>query len=178
MKRVNVLNIILELIVVFGYIVIGMTCLTYIFQHASADRFIIGAIVGAVGILQFASYFTHKFVVRVKSIQSAVGALVMVALGIVFIVVDIEPDLACILVGAFCIGINIISITTSAITLTNQPLYNSARMIIDIISIVFSIFLIVKGEPYFYTYMTFVGIALLVIAVVLLIEFIIHRYQN
>lgn len=178
MKRVNVLNIILELTVILGYIIIGMTCLTYIFQHANPDRFFIGSIIGAIGILQFAGYFTQKFAVRLKSIQSAVAALVMVALGIVFIVVNIEQPLTCILVGAFTIGISVVGISASVINMTHQPLMNSARIIIHIIAIVFSIFLLVKQEPYFYTFISFVGIALLVAAVVLLIEFIIHRYQS
>ena len=178
MKRVNVLNVILELVVILGYIVIGMTCLTYIFQRATVDRFFIGSIVGAIGILKFAGFFAQKYVVRLKSIQSAIGALIMIALGIVFIAVNIDEPVTCILLGAFNIGLNIISISTCSLNMTRQPLLNSARIIIDIISIVFSIFLIVKKEPYFYTYMSFVGIALLVEAVVLLIEFIIHRYQN
>ena len=178
MKRANVLNITLELIVILGYIVIGMTCLTYIFQHANPDRFFIGSIVGALGILQFASYFTQKFAVRLKSIQSAVVALVMVALGIVFIVANIEQPLIYILVGAFTIGFSIVGISTSVINMTHQPLLNSASIIIYIIAIVFSIFLLVRLESYFYTFISFIGIALLVAAIVLLIEFIIHRYQS
>ena len=178
MKRVNVLNIILELIVILGYIVIGMTCLTYIFQRATVDRFFIGAIVGAIGVIQFANFFTQKYLVKLKSIQSAVAALIMVALGIVFIVINMEPALVCILLGSFNIGLNIISIFTGSLNMSHQPLFNSARIIIDIISIVFSIFLVVQKEAYFYTYLSFVGIALLVEAVVLFIEFIIHRYQN
>ena len=178
MKRVNVLNIILELVVILGYIVIGMTCLTYIFQRANADRYFIGSIVGAIGVMQFASFFTLKYAVKLKNIQSAVAALVMVALGIVFIVVNLDEALACILLGSFNIGLNLVSISASSINMSRQPLLCSARIIIDIISIVFSIFLIVKKAPFFYTYMTFVGIALLVEALALLIEFIIHRYQN
>ena len=178
MKRANVLNILLEFIVVIGYVVIGMTCLTYIFQHANPDRFFIGSIIGAIGILQFASYFTQKFAVRLKSIQSAIASLVMVALGIVFIVATIEQPMACILVGAFSIGISIVNMSSSAINMTHQPLLNSAKIIIYIVGIVFAIFLLVKQESYFYTYISFIGIALLVAAVVSLIEFIIHRYQS
>ena len=178
MKRANVLNITLELIVIVGYIVIGMPCLTYIFQHATPDRFFIGSIVGALGILQFASYFTQKYAVRLKSIQSAVAALVLVALGIVFIVVSIEHPLTSILVGSFSIGLSVVGISSSVLNMNRQPLLNSASIIIYIIGIVFSIILIVRKESYFYTFITFVGIALLVAAVVLLIEFIIHRYQS
>ena len=178
MRRTSFLNILLEIVVVLGYIVIGVTCLTYIMQRANVDRFFIGSIVGAIGILQFAGFFTLKFAVKLKSIQSAVAALAMVALGIVFIVVDMETDTTCILLGAFNIGMNIVSITTSSINLNRQPLLNSARIIIAISSIVFSIILIVRRNVFFETFMTFVGIALLVEAFVLFIEFIIHRYQN
>lgn len=178
MKRNNILRYSLELIVILGYLVMGITVLTYIFQSVPMDHVFIGFVILATGVIAFTEYFTWKYVVRIKTIQSAVAALAMVALGIVFIVLDMDANLFCIIFGICSIAYAVTQIITAAILLTRQPLLNGIKIIISITEIVFSIFLIIRTVNSLYAHMTFICISLLVEAIVLLIEFMVHRYQG
>ena len=178
MKRNNILRYVLELIVILGYLVMGISVLTYIIQSVPMDHVFIGFIVLASSVIAFTEYFTWKFAVRVKTIQIAVAALAMIALGIVFIVVEMDPALFCIIFGICSIAFAVTQIITSAILLSRQPLLNGIKIILAITAIVFSIFLIIRTVNILYSYMTFICISLLVDAIVLLIEFMVHRYQG
>lgn len=178
MKRNNILRYVLELIVILGYLVMGISVLTYIIQSVPMDHVFIGFIVLASSVIAFTEYFTWKFAVRVKTIQIAVAALAMIALGIVFIVVEMDPALFCIIFGICSIAFAVTQIITSAILLSRQPLLNGIKIILAITAIVFSIFLIIRTVNILYSYMTFICILLLVDAFVLLIEFMVHRYQG
>lgn len=178
MKRNNILRYVLELIVILGYLVMGISVLTYIIQSVPMDHVFIGFIVLASSVIAFTEYFTWKFAVRVKTIQIAIAALAMIALGIVFIVVEMDPALFCIIFGICSIAFAVTQIITSAILLSRQPLLNGIKIILSITAIVFSIFLIIRTVNVLYSYMTFICISLLVDAIVLLIEFMVHRYQG
>ena len=178
MKRNNLLHYVLELIVILGYLVMGISVLTYIIQSVPMEHVFIGFIVLASNVIAFTEYFTWKFAVRIKTIQIAIAALAMIALGIVFIVVEMDPALFCIIFGICCIAFAVTQIITSAILLSRQPLLNGIKIIISITEIVFSIFLIIRTVNILYSYMTFICISLLVEAIVLLIEFMVHRYQD
>ena len=177
MKRVNVLHLLLEVLVIVGNIAVGMTLLTYIFQGAYIDRLLIGSITVALSLIQICDYFTLKFAVRRHSLQRLIAGLAFAAIGIVFIFLDLTMDLVCILFGAFSIAISLVNLISNSTNLSRQPLLNTGKIIIRILTIVFSVFLIVKMEWFIYSYATFLGIALLVEASILIIEFIIHRYQ-
>ena len=178
MKRNNILHYSLELIVILGYLVMGITVLTYIIQSVPMDHVFIGFVILATGVIAFTEYFSWKFIVRIKTIQSAVAAVATVALGIVFIAVEMDPKLFCIIFGACSIAYAVTQIATAAILLTRQPLLNGIRIIISITEIVFSIFLIIRTVNSLYPHMTFICISLLVEAFILLIEFMVHRYQG
>ena len=178
MRRNNILRYTLELIVILGYLVMGVSVFTYIVQKVPMDNVFIGFIVLATSVIAFTEYFTWKFVVRIKTIQIAIAALAMLALGIVFIVVEMEPAVFCIVFGICSIAYAVTQIITSAILLSRQPLLNGIKIVISITEIVFSIFLIIRTEIFLYSFMTFICISLLVEAVVLLIEFMVHRYQG
>ena len=178
MKRNNLLHYVLELIVILGYLVMGISVLTYIIQSVPMEHVFIGFIVLASNVIAFTEYFTWKFAVRIKTIQIAIAALAMIALGIVFIVVEMDPALFCIIFGICSIAFAVTQIITSAILLSRQPLLNGIKVIISITEIVFSIFLIIRTVNILYSYMTFICISLLVEAIVLLIEFMVHRYQG
>ena len=178
MKRNNILRYSLELIVILGYLVMGVTVFTYIVQSVPMDHVFIGFVVLAMGVIAFTEYFTWKFVVRIKTIQSAVAALATVALGIVFIIIDMDTSLFCIIFGIYGITYAVTQIATAAILLTRQPLLNGIKIILSITEIVFSIFLIIRTVNLLYAFMTFICISLLVEAFVLLIEFMVHRYQG
>ena len=179
MKRNNLFRYILELIVVLGYLVIGVTVLTYIFQNVPMlDHVFIGFIVLSLGVFGFTDFFTLKYAAKIKSIQSLVRSILMIALGILFIVVDFDNNLLCILYGLFSIGFALISISTAVLNMSRQPLLNGIRLIISITEIVFSILLIIRTVNSLYAHMAFIGIASVVMAVTLLIEFMVHRYQR
>ena len=178
MKRVSALHLILELIVILGYLVIGVSVLTYILDGIPMDRLFVGVILLSNGIIGFTDFFTWKFATKRKGIQSAVAYLVSIVLGAIFIIFSIESKLLCIMLGIFTIAYAVAKITTAALNLTSQPLINAMRIIVSIVQIVFSILLIVRTLDGLRPLMVCIGIALCVEAFILFVEFIIHRYQN
>ena len=142
------------------------------------DNVFIGSILLADGVIGLTDFFTWKYSVRIKSIQSAVASVLTTALGFVFIFVKMTPALFCILFGAFSIAFAIARIMTAISNLTRQPLLHSIRIILSITEIVFSILLIIRTTYSLYSHMVFLCVALLVEAFILLIEFMVHRYQG
>lgn len=178
MKRNNVLRYILELIVILGNLVIGVAILTYIFQGVPMDRVFLGSLLLTIGVIGFTEFFTWRYVTRVRSIQSLVASIAKVGLGASFIIFNFDNNLICILIGACSIAFALIRIVTATLNITRQPLLNGVRTVISITEIVFAIILIIRTQDYLRAYMTFVGIALAIEAFVLLIEFMVHRYQR
>ena len=178
MKRNNILHYTLELIVILGYLVLGVTVLTYVMQSVPMDHVFIGFILLADGVISFTDYITWKYSVRVKSVQSAVSALASIALGAVFIFVEMDATLFCILFGSFSIAFSIVRIITAILNLTRQPLLNGIKIILSITEIVFSVLLIIRTVNSLYAHMTFLGIAFAIEAFILLVEFMVHRYQR
>ena len=178
MRKVNVFNIILELIVILGSIVIGVTVLTYIYQHEYYNKILLALIVLAVGLIGLTEFFTLKFAIRIRSIQNAVGSVLLIGLGLVFLLFKLEMKQICLIWGISNIALATIHITTSVLNILRKPLINGVRIILNLLLIVFSIILMIKNIDFLNPFLIFVGIALLVDAAILLIEFIIARYQN
>lgn len=178
MKRKSFLRYALELIVILGFLVIGVAILTYIFQNVPMDRVFIGYIILSSGVIELTDYFTWKYATRIKSVQSLIASLAAIALGIVFMAVKLDIQLVCILFGAFGIAFAIATIITAALNLTRQPLLNGIKIILSIVGLVFSILLIIRTTYSLYSHMLYIGIALVVKAFVLLIEYMVHRYQG
>lgn len=178
MKRNNLLHIILEMLVILGFLVIGISILTYLFQGVPMDRLFLGAMILSIGIISFTDFFTWRYATKTKGIQSEVVSFLTIALGAVLLIFPLESKLICILMGAFFILSAVTTIVTAALNLTSQPLLNGIKIVVSIVQIVFSIFLIVRTLDYLSTYMMFLGISLVALAFVLLIEFMIRRYQS
>ena len=178
MKRVSFLHLLLEILVILGDLIIGVTVLTFMLQGASFGRAFIGAIVLSIGILDFTDFITLKYATKMRSIQYATAAILEIALGAVFIIFNLDTKFICILWGSLSIAFAITKIVTAAINMTHQPLLNTVITILSIIEIVFSILLIIRTLDSLHEHMVFIGIALIVEAVTLLIEFLIHRYQR
>ena len=178
MKR-NALHILLELIVDIGFLVLGVTILTFLGQGIPFPFSTIGPLVLAIGVLEVADFFTWKFATRRRSIQSLVAAILSVALGIFFIIGhNIDTKVLCLMFGIGCICFFVTTITTGIMNLSYQPLINIVKIIISITGTVFSVFLIVQRQNAIRQLMLFLGIALITKAFTLFIEFVIHRYQN
>ena len=178
MKRFSVLTLLLEILVILGNLIVGITVLTYMSQYSPIDRVFIGSIVLSVGVFGFTEFFSLRYAYKMRSIQSLVASILGIALGIVFIALDLDIKLVCILWGSFNIAFSVINIITAGINMSHQPLLNGVRAIIAITEIVFSILLIIRTVDSLYVHMMVVGIALVVEAVTLFIEFLIHRYQR
>lgn len=179
MKRRSIVHYVLELIVIVGFLTLGVTVLTYLFQKVAFDKIIIGAIILSIGVLELTDFITWKYATRVRSIQSLIAALAGIALGIVILVVkNMDENTMCILWGAFSIAFSVAKIATGTINLVYQPLLNIVKIILAITEIVFSILLIVEKAGAIHAHMVFLSVALIVEAFTLVIEFIIHRYQR
>lgn len=178
MRKINVFNTILELIVILGNIVIGVTVLTYIYQHEYYNKILLALIILAVGLIGLTEFFTLKFVLRIRSIQNAVGSVLLIGLGLIFLFAKLEMKQICLIWGISNIVLASIHVTTSVLNILRKPLINGVRIILNICLVVFSIFLMVKTIDYLNSFLVFVGVALLVEAAILMIEFIIARYQE
>ena len=179
MGRRSFLHIILELIVILGFLILGITILTMITQKIGFHWLTIGSLVLAIGVLEAADFFTWKFATRRRSIQSVVAAGFAIAFGAFFMIGhNIDSKALCIIFGCSCICFFIATITTGIMNLSYQPLINIVKIIISITGIVFAIILIVQRQNGIPGLMLYLGIALTVKAFTLFIEFVIHRYQN
>ena len=181
MRRRSFLRYALELIVILGYLVLGVTIFTLIMQKDppfAFDKIFIGSLVSAVGVLEFTDFITWKYSIKIKNIQYFVGSMIAVALGIVFMTMKINAKTICYLWGAFSIFFSLIKISTGSISLFYQPLISSVRIVLAITRIVFSILLLARTLDALSPFILCIGISLVVEAVILFVEFMIHRYQR
>ena len=178
MRRRNFLRCLLEIIVVLGYLVLGMTVFTFVFQKIPFDKVFIGSLILAIGVLELTDYVTWKYATKIRSMQSLVSAIVSIALGFVFMFVKMEPKTLCYFLGWFSIGFSLVRISTASINLAFQPLINTVRIVLSITRIVFSILLLARTLNAIYSFILFLGIAVVIEAIVLFVEFMIHRYQR
>lgn len=179
MTKRYTLHIILELIVMVGFLILGITILTFIFQSQPFDRIVIGSLILAIGVLGVADFFTWKYATKRRSIQSLVASILYIVLGAVIMIArNLNPKIWCLIWGIGAIAFSVAKIATGAVNISYQPLINGVRIILAIIQIVFGVLLIVKTVDAVQPCMLFLGISLCVIAFALFIEFVIHRYQN
>lgn len=178
MKRVSFLHILLEIIVILGNLIIGITVLTYLNHGSHGDQMFVGMILLAIGIIEFTGFMNLKFITKIKSIQNAVVAVLTVALGVIFMVAGMDISQMCLIWGICFIVFSVAKISASIVNLGHQPLLNTVVIVLCIIEIVFSIFLIVQRQESLDRHLVYLGISLVIKAVVLLIEFIVHRYQR
>lgn len=178
MKRRNTLQIVLELIILLGDLIVGVTALTYLFQHETITKTLLGLVLTAIGAINFAEFFTLKYVVRMKSIQSMIVSLLGMVLGLLIAIFKFEADEICLMLPIYFLAFIVARGCTSVLNLLRQPLLNIVRIIIGITGIVFSTIFLVSGISFLSNFFAFMGIALVTEAVFLLIEFLIHRYQS
>ena len=178
MKRRSVLRYILELIVILGYLVLGVTIFTFIFQKVPFDKIFIGALILAIGVLEFTDFVTWKYAMKMRNIQFFVGSVVSMALGVVLMLVKMDAKTLCYFWGWFSIFFSVVKISSGSINLVYQPLISSVRIILGITRIVFSILLLARNVNALNPFILFVGVSLAIEAVILFIEFMIHRYQR
>lgn len=178
MRRAGTLYIILELVTILSNIVIGITILTFLYQGVEVHNSYLGSIVLAIGATELVGFISLKDLVKLKNIPLAVSAVLEIVLGFLFLFLKIELETLCIVWGICNIALLIVKIVNAGFNLLRQPFLNIVMVILCIIEIIFSIFIIVRTTRSLNAHLTFLGIAILIEAVILVIEFTIHRYQK
>lgn len=178
MRKTGRLLILLEIVTILSYIIIGVTVLTFLNQGVEPHKSYIGSIVLAVGVTEVVEFLAMRDLVKLKNIPFVVGAVLTVALGIVIMTLHVDLTTACIVWGIGSIALQIIKMVNAGFNLLRQPFLNSFVFILGIGEIIFSIFLIARTIESLPWHLMYYGIALLVKAFLLIIEFMIHRYQK
>ena len=178
MRKTETLHIILEIVTILSNIVIGVTILTFMFQGVVPDKSYIGSIILAIGATEMVDFLALRDLTKRRNIPNAIVAGVSMVFGFVLLFLRIDLKMTCILWGAFSIAFQIAKISNAGFNLLKEPFHNGVIIILCIIELILSIFLIVKTEHSLNTHLIFVGISLLVESLMLIIEFVIHRYQK
>ena len=178
MRKVNILQIILEAIVILGSFVIGGTILMYKILDYPITRTLIGLIVLCVGTIGLTEFVSLRLEFKLRSIQSFALYIIGIVLGIIVVVLKIDSKPLCIIWASYNICFSAVRISSSVLTILKQPLLAAVRVILNLIGVIFSIVLICKTIDFIQAYFLFAGIILLIESAILTIEFIIHRNQN
>ena len=178
MRKTETLHIILEIVTILSNIVIGVTILTFMIQGVEADKSYIGSIILAIGATEMVDFLALKDLAKRRNIANAVVAGVSMIFGFVMLFLRIDLNMTCILWGAFSIAFQVAKIANAGFNLLKEPFHNSVIIILCIIELILSVFLIVKTTYSLNGHLIFVGISLLVESLMLIIEFVIHRYQK
>ena len=180
MKKTNTLHIILEVVTFLSFIFIGVTILTFLAYPDvdSHNKSFIGSIVFAMGTTELVQYLSLNYLGRRRNILYCIAAGVAMILGIVFMALRVELNTICIIWAIGAIAIEIVKIVNAGFNLMKQPFFNTVAIILSIVGIIYCIFLMINKSSSLIAFFTFIGIALLIKAFVLIIEFFIHRYQK
>ena len=178
MRKAGLLHILLEVITILSNIVIGVTILTFLYQGVEINKSYIGSIIMAIGVTELVEFLSMKDLVKLRNIPNAVVAVASIVLGLLFMFLNIDLPTTCVVWGICSIAFQVVKIADAGLNLIRQPFLNIFIIILCIIETIFSIFLIIKTTNSVANHLTYVGISLLVEAFLLVIEFIIHRYQK
>lgn len=182
MRRTGKLRIFLEIITIFSYIVIGITILTFL-NYKDTDvidvnKSYIGSIILAISVTEIVEFLSLKDIVKIKNIPNIIAAVLGIALSIVIFNLKKDITVVCIVWGICSIVLQIIKIANAGINLLRQPFLNGFLIVLRIIEIIYSAFLIAKTIDSLNWHLMYLGVALLVQAFLLIVEFMIHRYQK
>jgi len=176
MKRNTFFRTLIEIIVILGFITIGVTAITYVIQpDAIIDKTFISLIIIAVGACGLLAYLSLTSLGKLKNIPSVVAALLNVALGIVLLLLNIDLSLTCIIWGIASIGIQAVKITNSVFGITEKTLTNGIKIIVCLVEIAFCVILIIRKKPAINGHVIYMGIALFIEAFLSFISLIMHR---
>lgn len=178
MKRTNSLYIALEIVTILSNIVIGVTILTFLMQGVNADKSYIGSIILAIGATEMVEFLSMKELTKRRNVLQAVVAGLTMVFGIVVLSLRVELNVLCLIIGIVSICFQVVKVINAAINLLRQPFLRSFVIILCILETVFAIFLIVRNTAVLNNYLLYLGVSLLVVAFLLIVEFVIHRYQK
>ena len=180
LRKQNRLHIALELVTIFSFIVIGVTILTFMYYDVELSKSYLGSLVLAIGVTELISFLSLKDLVKLRNIPNGITAVLQMILGVILMVIDIDLPTACIVWGICNIVFLVAKVIDAGLNLIHQPFLNIIVIILCIIETIFSIFLIANSTniQVLNHHIVFIGVALLIRAVILVVEFVIHRYQK
>ena len=180
LRKQNRLHIALELVTIFSFIVIGVTILTFMYYDVEMSRSYLGSLVLAIGVTELVSFLSLRDLAKLRNIPNAVAALLQMILGVILMAIDLELPTVGVVWGICNIVFLVTKVVDAGLNLIHQPFLNIIIIILCIIETIFSIFLIANSSNIqaLNHHIVFIGVALLIRAVILVIEFVIHRYQK
>lgn len=178
MKKSNIAQIIFEIISVIGNVVVGVTILTFIFNGESIDKTFISFVSLSIGAAEIVVFLGLKDSAKLRNIPNLITNLSLMIFGIILFGTNVDLDKTCLIWAIVCLALYTIKIANFAVNFISQPLYNIIKILLSIITIVFSIVMIAERALAMAYCLTYIGVSLLIEAFILLIEFIIHRYQK
>jgi len=180
LRKQNRLHIALELVTIFSFIVIGITILTFMYYDVEMSKSYLGSLVLAIGVTELVSFLSMKDLVKLRNIPNGITAVLQMILGVILMVINVELPTACIIWGICNIVFLVTKVVDAGFNLIHQPFLNIILVILCIIETIFSIFLIANSADIqaLNHHIVFVGVSLLIRSFILVIEFVIHRYQK
>ena len=121
-----------------------------------------------------------KDLVKLRNIPNGITAVLQMILGVILMVINVELPTACVIWGICNIVFLVAKVVDAGFNLIHQPFLNIILVILCIIETIFSIFLIANSANIqaLNHHIVFVGVSLLIRSFILVIEFVIHRYQK
>ena len=179
MRKSGTLHIILEIVTILSNIIIGVTILTFLsYPDIELNKSFIGSIVLAIGATEMVEFLSLKMLGKLRNIPNAIVAGLSMVLGVLIMAIDMELATTCVIWGICSIDFQVVKIANAGYNILKQPFLNIVIIILCVTEAIFSVFLITKNVEALDHHFIFIGISLLVEAFILIIEFIIHRYQT
>lgn len=179
MRKSGTLHIILEIVTILSNIIIGVTILTFLnYKEIDLNKSFIGSIVLAIGATEMVEFLSLKMLGKLRNIPNAIVAGLSMVLGVLIMTIDMELTTTCIVWGICSIAFQAVKIGNAGYNILKQPFLNTVIIILCVTEAIFSIFLIARTVEALDHHLVFIGISLLVEAFILIVEFIIHRYQH
>ena len=184
MRKSGTLHIILEIVTILSNIIIGVTILTFIaYQYQEGlelNKSFVGSIVLAIGVTEMVEFLSLKTLGKLRNIPNAIVAGLSMILGVLIMTIDMELSTTCI-VWCICNLVFLVAkVVDAGLNILHQPFLNIIVIILCIIEAIFTIFLLANSAnvKVLTNFINYIGIALCIKAVILIIEFVIHRYQK
>ena len=180
LRKQNRLHIALELVTIFSFIVIGVTMLTFMSYELEISKSYVGSLVLAIGVTELVDFLSMRDLVKLRNIPNCVTSVLTMILGVLLLLLDIDLPTTCI-VWCICNLVFLMAkVVDAGLNILHQPFLNIIVIILCIIEAIFTIFLLANSAnvKVLTNFINYIGIALCIKAVILIIEFVIHRYQK
>ncbi|NLB48679.1 MAG: hypothetical protein GX813_02400 [Erysipelotrichia bacterium] len=177
MKRTLFRQIFFELASVVGSVAIGVTILTFIDRGVVIDKTFIAFVILLIGVIEIVNFLGVKDSVRMRNIPNMITDLIAVVLSLFLFFLNMQLKTVLLIWAITYLTLYTARTVINVINFKYKPLFCGVKIVLAVILMVYMIILLVLGESFIITSMSFIGYALLIEAVMLLVEFLIHHYQ-